>query len=79
MSCDDGDIIVTTFDFDLETPLSLCQQDNENVLYYIDPTTNEAISFEFNLDGFNGTFPGLAEPEPIVLNINNTNKIQIII
>jgi len=74
-SCDDGDIIVTTFDFDQETPLSLCQQDNENVLYYIDPTTNEAISFEFNLGGFDGTFPGLVEPEPIVLNINNTNRI----
>ena len=74
-SCDDGDIIVTSFDFDLETPLSLCQQDNENVLYYIDPETNEAISFEFTLDGFDGSFPGLVEPEPIVLNINNTNRI----
>lgn len=75
VSCDDGDIIVTTFDFDQDTPLSFCQQDNENVLFYIDPTTNEAISFEFNLDGFDGTFPGLVEPEPIVLNINNTNKV----
>jgi len=74
-SCDDGDIIVTTFDFDQDTPLSLCQQDNENVLYYIDPETNEAISFEFSLDGFNGSFPGLVDPEPIVININNVNRV----
>jgi len=74
-SCDDGDIIVTTFDFDQNTPLSLCQQDNENVLYFIDPETNEAISFEFSLDGFNGSFPGLVDPEPVILNINNVNRV----
>ena len=75
ISCDDGDIIVTTFDFDQETPLSLCQQDGNNVLYFIDSETNEAISLEFDLDEFDGSFEGLADPDPIVLNIDNTNRV----
>ena len=75
ISCDDGDIIVTTFDFDQDTPLSLCQENGTNVLFYIDPDTNEAISLEFNLDDFDGSFQGLVNPEPVILNINNTNRI----
>jgi hypothetical protein len=74
-SCDDGNIIVTTFDFDQDTPLSLCQENNTNVFYYINPETNEAISFQFNLDDFTGTFTGLETSQTISLNINNSNVI----
>lgn len=74
-SCDDGNIIVTTFDFDQETPLSLCQQDNTNVLYYINPETNEAISFQFSQGDFSGAFIGLDTSLTLTLDINSSNVI----
>lgn len=76
-SCDDGNIITTTFDFDDETDLSLCSEDDLNVLYFIDSETNEAISFEFSLDDFDGTFLGdnNVELEEIEIEIDATNKV----
>lgn len=76
-SCDDGDIIVTTFDFDEETNLSLCQDNDVNILYFIDPDTNEAISFEFSLDDFDGTFTSINETvvELTPISINATNQV----
>lgn len=75
-SCDDGNVITTTFDFDENTDLSLCQQDDVNVLYFIDPETNEAISFEFSLDEFDGTFTGVDNNVlEITLDINSTNQV----
>lgn len=76
-SCDDGNIITTTFDFDEETSLTLCQQNNLNVLHFIDQETNEAISFVFSLEDFDGTF--IEDNEQIVLDIeiplNATNSV----
>lgn len=74
-SCDDGNIIVTSFDFDEDTNLSLCQQDNVNVLYFIDSETNEAISFKFSTEDFDGTFTGLQSTDTINININATNEV----
>lgn len=74
-SCDDGNIITTTFDFDEETSLSLCQQGDVNVLHFIDPETNEAISFKFSGEDFDGTFDGLEPSQTVTLNINATNQI----
>ena len=75
-SCDDGDIIVSDFNFNEDTNLNLCQEDNTNILHFIDPETNEAISFTFENADFDGTFDGLMPPEPITININNTNRIN---
>jgi hypothetical protein len=76
ISCDDGNIITTTFDFDEDTDLSLCQQDDVNVLYFIDQDTNEAISFKFSTDeDFDGTFNNLDQSQTITLDINSTNEV----
>ncbi|MFN2261145.1 MAG: hypothetical protein ABR595_03665 [Psychroflexus sp.] len=75
-SCDDGDIIVSDFNFNEDTNLNLCQDDNTNILHYIDSETNEAISFTFQNADFDGTFEGLMPPEPITIQINNTNRIN---
>ncbi|WP_127845067.1 hypothetical protein [Psychroflexus aestuariivivens] len=75
-SCDDGDIIVSDFNFNEDTNLNLCQEDNTNILHYIDSETNEAISFTFQNEDFDGTFEGLMPPEPITININNNNRIN---
>jgi hypothetical protein len=76
-SCDDGNIITTTFDFDENTNLSLCQDDNVNVLYFIDQDTNEAISFEFTLADFDGTFIGENDElsNIVEIPINLTNRV----
>jgi hypothetical protein len=75
ISCDDGNIIVSSFDFDEETNLSLCQQDNINVLYFIDSETNEAISFKFTTEDFDGTFSGFETEQTITINLNATNEV----
>ena len=58
-SCDDGNVFVSSFNFDEETNLSICQQDDVIVLFFIDQQTNEAISFKFSGEDFDGTFTGL--------------------
>ncbi len=81
-SCDDGNIITTTFDFDENTNLSLCRQNGLNILYFIDQETNEAIAFSFADDEFDGTFTGIKNEEGeelrevlFTLNINATNRV----
>lgn len=74
-SCNDGDEVVSSFDFDQDTNLNLCTNGNENVLHFINSETNEAISFRFQSSGFDGKFEGLCPPAPIEININNTNEI----
>ncbi len=48
LSCDDGDIIITSFEFD-DASLQLCggSKENELVFFKINTTNNEAISFNF--------------------------------
>ncbi|MBQ0735483.1 hypothetical protein [Aquimarina celericrescens] len=47
-SCDDGDIIITGFEFD-DAPLEICNgsAENEFVFFKINTANNEAISFNF--------------------------------
>ena len=75
LSCDDGNVIVTSFNFDEETNLSLCQQDDVNVLHFIDQQTNEAISFRFSGQDFNGTFTGLEPSFTLEIPVNSTNQV----
>jgi len=81
-SCDDGDIITTTFNFDENTTLDLCQQNGFSILHFIDQDTNEAISFQFNDDEFDGTFIGIKDEDGeelievlLTFNINNSNRV----
>ena len=74
-SCDDGNVIVNSFNFDEETNLSLCQQDNVKVLFFIDQETGESISFKFSNQDFDGTFTGLETSANIEFEIDATNQV----
>ncbi len=74
-SCDDGDIIVSSFNFDENTNLSLCQQEDVNVLFFVDSETNEAISFRFPDADFEGTFTGLETIQTVDIPINSNNQV----
>lgn len=75
LACNDGDVIVSSFDYNQDTELDLCQVNNNNVLHNVNSETNEAISFEFELADFNGKFDSLCPPQPVVIQLNQTNKI----
>lgn len=75
IACNDGDIIVSNFNYSAETDLRLCRVNTINVLHNINSETNEAISFEFQLSGFVGRFEGLCPPDPTIIQLNQTNKI----
>ncbi|MGM0634988.1 MAG: hypothetical protein ACQESK_02900 [Bacteroidota bacterium] len=75
VACNDGDIVVSDFDFDQETQLNLCRVENINVLSSVNQETNEAISLAFQQSDFDGRFEGLCPPEPIVIDLNATNKV----
>lgn len=74
-ACNDGDIIVSNFDYSADTDLRFCRVNTVNVLHNINTETNEAISFEFVLSGFTGRFEGLCPPEPVTVQLSSTNKI----
>jgi len=76
VACDDGDIVVSNFNFDQDTALDLCGDSDNQVLYSIDDETNEAISFTFNNQDFDGTFEGLNPPEAISIELGSTNRVN---
>ena len=76
LSCDDGDVVVSNFNFDQNTVLDLCGNSGKKLLYTIDDETNEAISLEFSGLDFDGKFEGLNSPEPVAINLNNNNRIN---
>ncbi|MFL1896416.1 hypothetical protein ACJRPK_11995 [Aquimarina sp. 2-A2] len=58
VACNDGDIIITSFEFD-EVDLQLCNGSGENeyVFYKIGKEVNEAIAFTFQNEQFSDTIP----------------------
>ena len=76
VGCDDGDVVVSNFNFDENTVLNLCGDSGNKILFTIDDQTNEAISFRFAGLDFDGTFDGLNPPEAISINLNNNNKVN---
>lgn len=75
LACNDGEVIVSNFDYSSDTELNLCKVNTINVLHNVNDETNEAISFEFELSGFTGRFEGLCPPDPVVIPLNQKNKI----
>lgn len=77
VACDDGDMIVTTFDFDDDTQLTLCGDtiSSAKVVYTVNTNPHESISFEFQDVDFTGTFDSLEVSEPIVIQLDANNKI----
>ncbi|WP_160114711.1 hypothetical protein [Aquimarina sp. AU474] len=74
LSCDDGDIIVTSFEFD-DVDLQLCNGagENEFVFFKINQSVNEAISYNFVSDLFSETEVTTA---PITLDLSDgTNTL----
>ncbi|GAA0872205.1 hypothetical protein GCM10009117_13520 [Gangjinia marincola] len=81
ISCDDGDIIVTSFDFE-DTALTACEEfDSEGdefirLVYNINTDSNESISLSFSNTDFNGFFIGSAAQSDVInLSINNTREV----
>ncbi len=73
-SCDDGDIIITSFEFN-DIDLQLCQgaKENEFVFFKINESNNEAISYNFISEIFSDTIPTAS---PILIQLNDgTNDL----
>lgn len=71
-SCDDGDIIVTNFDFDSNSALQLCKTNASNVLYIVNDDPAESISFNFSDPDFDGTYPEDVESKTITVNLSSS-------
>lgn len=71
-SCDDGDIVITSFEFD-DVDLQLCKgaKANEFVFFKISKTINEAISYNFINETFSDT---IATPTPIVIELSEPSN-----
>jgi len=74
-SCDDGDLIVTNFDFDQETSLQYCSTETETVIFAIETDPNETIFFKFNDGSFTGSFEGIALDTTATYMVNENNQI----
>lgn len=74
-SCDDGDIIVTDFDFDAESELQMCKSGNKNVLYIINNDPVESIVFTFADEDFDGRFADDIESEERVISLGGDNEL----
>lgn len=75
-SCDDGDLIVTTFDFDSETQLQLCGKNTTKVVYAFNDDPIESISLNFKSEDFDGTFfDTIPNPPARFVELNQENTL----
>lgn len=74
-SCDDGDIIVTNFDFDSDSNLELCKVGSSNIMYIVNTDPDESISFNFSDKDFDGTYEEDIESKTKTVNLNSSNKL----
>lgn len=75
LSCDDGDRIVTNFNFDSNSALQWCQVQDNNVLYIVNTNPTEAIAFNFLDPDFEGAFPENDQSQTLQIPLNQTNKL----
>lgn len=75
IGCDDGDIIVTTFDFDSETQLHLCGENSTKVIFGINTEPSESLSFNFEDENFDGTFDSIQNPAPRIIALDGDNQL----
>lgn len=73
--CDDGDQIVTDFDFNSESKLQFCENGSLSVLYVINSDPEEAIAFSFSDTDFDGTFTEDEETKILTVPVSNTNTV----
>lgn len=78
LSCDDGDIIVSDFNFDSDSPLSKCELEiggrNHVVLHFV-TESNEAVSFTFQ-ENILENIENIIIPEEFSIPINATNRVN---
>lgn len=74
-SCDDGELIVTNFDFDSDTSLQFCSTETETVIFALETDPNETIFFKFNDGDFTGSFEGTAIDTSFTYNVTDVNQI----
>ncbi|HET8885271.1 MAG TPA: hypothetical protein VFM70_02855 [Salinimicrobium sp.] len=74
-SCDDGDIIVTNFDFGEDENLRYCESGNTKVLYKINNDNFESLSLNFINNDFSGTTEELEENEILEFHLDENNSV----
>lgn len=74
-SCDDGNVIVTDFNFDSDSQLNRCQNGSSQVFYIVNTNPDETISFSFSDDDFDGTYEGLIGPQTETIDLSESNKL----
>jgi hypothetical protein len=77
-SCDDGDIIVSDFNFDSDSALTLCEfqfeNSNQKVLHIV-TESNEAISFRFS-ESILDNIDNIIQPDSFTIPISNNNRVN---
>lgn len=75
ISCDDGDKIITNFNFDSDSALKHCKSGSNNVLYITNSNPNEAIAFNFSDEDFDGTYSEDDISQTINITLNDNNRL----
>lgn len=75
LSCDDGDRIVTNFNFDSESTLQWCQVEDNNVLYIVNNNPAETIAFNFLDPDFEGAYFENDQSQNLQVPLNQNNKL----
>jgi len=76
LSCDDGDIIVSDFNFDADSSLNLCEFENNRKVLHIVTESNEAISFTFDENILEKIENVVVDPVEFIVEIDNSNRIN---
>ncbi|WP_019039361.1 hypothetical protein [Psychroflexus tropicus] len=75
LSCDDGDIIVSDFNFDADSSLNLCEFENNRKVLHIVTESNEAISFTFE-ENILENIENIIDPVQFTVEIDGSNRIN---
>lgn len=75
IGCDDGDKIVTNFNFDEESDLKMCKVQSNNVLYVVNTSPDEAIALNFSDENFDGTFMGDDLTQTLLVELSANNRL----
>jgi hypothetical protein len=74
-SCDDGDIIVSDFNFDQNSVLNLCEFEGDRKVLHIVTESNEAISLTFDQNILENV-ENVINPGTFSVTISNSNRVN---
>lgn len=75
IGCDDGDIIVSDFNFNEDSQLNICEFEGNRKVLHIVTESNEAISFTFQQDILENV-EDVINPGTFSVPINNSNRVN---